>query len=190
MPNVDAKKETQRRVGIAARKALDEESAQRFSRIIAEKLIADSAFQRAKIVLSYQPFAGEVDTSFIHLHAEGAGKTLAFPICHENGIMVAAIPDAEHVWETGKYGIKSPIESRSQIIDPAEIDFVVVPCTAFDGRTRMRIGWGAGCYDRYLPQCKKAVSIAVAYEGQQVPGLCLDAWDVPLDAVITEAHRY
>jgi 5-formyltetrahydrofolate cyclo-ligase len=189
MPDIAAQKETQRRAGLSARKALDKESARRFSKIIAEALAADLGFVRAKTVLSYRPFAGEVDASFIGFHASGKGKTFAFPVCREDGIMVAAVP-GEAGWERGKYGIESPIESQSRILDPAEIDFVIVPCTAFDGRTRMRTGWGTGYYDRYLPLCKNAVSIAIAYEGQHVPGLCFDEWDVPLDAVITEARRY
>ncbi|HWQ78845.1 MAG TPA: 5-formyltetrahydrofolate cyclo-ligase [Anaerovoracaceae bacterium] len=180
----------QRKTGISARKALNQESAQRFSKIIAEKLAAEPIFDRSNTILSYRSFAGEVDTVFFNDYALRQGKRLAFPICYAAGVMVAAVPNAPDGWECGKYGITAPIESRCLILDPVEIDLVIVPCTAFDGQKRMRIGWGAGYYDRYLPRCKNAASIAIAYEAQHIEGLYCDEWDVPLDAIITESNRY
>jgi 5-formyltetrahydrofolate cyclo-ligase len=183
-------KEQQRKAGLAARKALDKETARRFSGIISEKLAAEPAFAEAGTILSYQPYAAEVDPSFFHECALREGKRLAFPICREGGLMIAALPNGPEDWETGKHGIRAPLESRSAILDPMDIDLVVVPCIAFEGSTRMRTGWGAGYYDRYLPQCGKAVSIAIAYEAQQIIGLCRDEWDAPLDVILTEANRY
>lgn len=190
MQDTSAQKNIQRKTGISARKALNRESAEHFSRIISEKLAAEPAFRKAKNILSYQSFAGEVDTSFFNECAVRKGKSLAFPICFENGIMIAAIPNTVDGWESGKYGIKAPVESRSRIVQPLDIDLVIVPCTAFNGLKKMRIGWGAGYYDRYIPQCKNAFSIAIAYEVQHIKGLCCDEWDVPLDAIVTELKRY
>lgn len=183
-------KAIQRKTGIIARKGLDKKTAQCFSQIICEKLIAEPAFRRAKTILSYQSYACEADTSYFNEHALDEGKVLSFPICYDNGLMVAAVPYTMDSWKTGKYGIMTPVESRSFILNPVNIDLVIVPCTAFDGQKRMRIGWGAGYYDRYLPQCKNAVKIAIAYEAQHITGLCCDEWDVPLDAVVTEANSY
>ncbi len=190
MQDISAQKNLQRKKGTSARKELSKESAEHFSRIISRKLIEEPAFHKAKNIFSYQSFAGEVDTSFFNEYAINQGKKLAFPICFENGIMISAIPYTADDWESGKYGIKAPVESRSYIIDPLDIDLVIVPCTAFDGLKKMRIGWGAGYYDRYLPQCKNAVSIAIAYEVQNINDLCSDKWDIPLDIIITESKRY
>jgi 5-formyltetrahydrofolate cyclo-ligase len=104
--------------------------------------------------------------------------------------MTAAIPGGDADWETGRYGIQAPVMERSCIVEPGDIDLVIVPCIAFDGKTRMRIGHGAGYYDRYLPLCVKAFRIGIAFDIQNIGGLCRDAWDAPLDAVITEAGRY
>lgn len=177
-------------MGINARKALDKKVAQHFSQIISDKLIANPAYSRAKTILSYQSYAGEVNPSYFNEQALHEGKVLSFPICYENGLMVAAVPNTPNDWETGKYGIKAPVASRSCIIDPEDIDLVVVPCTAFSAQKKMRVGWGAGYYDRYLPRCKNAIRIAIAYEVQHIYNLCSDKWDVPLDAVVTEANIY
>jgi 5-formyltetrahydrofolate cyclo-ligase len=183
-------KETQRNVGLSARNAVGAESARRFSRAICEGLIADPAFSKSGIILSYYPIGREVDTGFFNAHALRMGKRVAFPICYRDGRMAAAIPATPDGWETGLYGIQVPLQDTSCMIDASEIELAIIPCVAFDGATRARIGRGAGYYDRYLPLCVNAVSIAVAFDAQRIDGICSDAWDIPVDAVITEAGRY
>ena len=189
MPDCLDKKAHQRRLGIAARKKLDLQTAVEFSRLISEKLIA-SEYGKAGAILSYQSFGAEVDLSYFHNWAVSGKKQLAFPLCLEAGKMIALVPNGDDAWETGKYGIKTPIERLSTRLEPAEIDLIIVPCTAFHGATKMRCGMGAGYYDRYLPLCKNAVKIAVAFEVQQIDDLCIDDWDVPLDHIITERNWY
>ncbi|MCL1992718.1 MAG: 5-formyltetrahydrofolate cyclo-ligase [Spirochaetes bacterium] len=182
-------KKMQRKAGKQGREGLDKTEAARFSRIIAEKLIA-SGYASAGLIFSYQSFPGEVDTAFFNEWAASNGKRLAYPVCHEDGRMLAALPNSPEDFEVGKFGIKFPVENRSQIIPPSEIELVIVPCVAFDGKRKMRIGMGAGYYDRYLPQCEKAVKIAVAFEAQHIEGLWTDPWDAPLDFVVTEKSWY
>ena len=45
---------------------------------------------------------------------------------------------------------------------------------------------GAGYYDRFLPQCRNAVRILIAFEAQCLDRVCTEAFDLPVDAVITE----
>jgi 5-formyltetrahydrofolate cyclo-ligase len=175
---------------LAARRSLDKETAHQFSAKISRKVMRTPEFERARTIFSYQPFDDEADVSLMNERALRAGKRLAFPICIEDGVMIAAIPHTSEDWDIGRYGIKSPIKERSFILDPADIDLVIVPCVAFEGRRRLRVGWGAGYYDRYLPLCENAVSIAIAYECQQIENLCHDEWDVPPDQIITESNRY
>ncbi|MDR1570943.1 MAG: 5-formyltetrahydrofolate cyclo-ligase [Clostridiales Family XIII bacterium] len=191
MDSIENLKELQRKAGIDARKALGEKAAADYSEAIADRIMAHPAFAGSRLILSYQPFAGEVDVGVFGRLAERAGKTLAYPICRGRGVMVAALPEDSGAWEIGRYGIRAPVEARSRLADPQELDIVIVPCAAFDGETRMRIGWGAGYYDRYLPLCARAVRIAVAFEAQKVTGLAADPrWDVPMDAVVTESATY
>ena len=182
-------KDLQRKTGIAARNNLDEKIAATFSQTISEKLISSSCGD-VKVIFSYQPFGREVDVSTFNEWAISEGKILAFPLCYEDGKMVAAMPKGEDAWETGKYGIKTPIESRSTIINPEDIDLVIVPCTAFEIVQKIRCGMGVGYYDRYLPQCKKAITIAVAFSVQQCDDLTADDWDFPLDTIVTEVGWY
>ena len=183
-------KESNRRAGIKARKALSKEEAGRLSREICRALTESDLYKRANVIFSYSPFGGEVDVSFLNDQAGRDGKTLALPICRGGGEMIAAVPLGPDSFEVGKYGIGAPIEERSNILDPSEIHLVIVPCTAFEGNTRNRVGMGAGYYDRYLPLCRNAVCVAVAFEAQHIRNLTFDPWDVALDAIVTEARWY
>ena len=69
------------------------------------------------------------------------------------------------------------------------LDLVLVPCTAFDAVCR-RVGMGKGYYDRYLPRCRNAVALGVAFEAQRVPEAAADEQDRRLDGFVTERKVY
>ena len=70
-------------------------------------------------------------------------------------------------------------------VQPEEIDVVLVPCVGFDVGLR-RLGYGAGYYDRYLPRCRKALCIGVAFEVQRLELVVTGEHDRSLDRIVTE----
>ena len=88
----------------------------------------------------------------------------------------------------GSFGIPEPADG--EVVALADHDAVLVPLTAFDGRCR-RLGQGGGFYDRALVSLPsggpRLAAIGVAYSFQQVADVPQDRWDVPLDAVATDA---
>ena len=178
------------RSGIAAaRRALTEEERTRLGAAISHRLMEHPAVQEAKVILSYMAFAGEVDLTELHNWAKAQGKVIAFPITYGEGRMEAFVPESDEAWLVGQYGITSPDESRSKKLAPEELDLVIAPCVGFD-ESRMRLGWGGGYYDRYLPKCK-AKAIAAAYELQKLsPVPDVQPWDVAMDAIATEERWY
>lgn len=183
-------KTQQRKLGIAARKGLSSELSVKYSNLISEKLLTLDAYKSAYTIISYQPFGGEVDLTLFHQKAEVGAKRIAFPITGENESIIAAIPQGDNAWEVGKYGIRTPITDKSLIIEPTEIDLVIVPCTVFSSSKLMRIGMGAGYYDRFLPRCNRAMSVAVAFEAQKMDDMWVDSWDASLDGIVTERAVY
>jgi 5-formyltetrahydrofolate cyclo-ligase len=130
--------------------------------------------------------------------ALAAGKTVAWPYCpqREGGEMLALaahLAYAAHLekaqddsaWAKDACGIPAPDPARARQIDPAEIDLVLVPGTAFD-RAGGRVGMGAGFYDRYLPRCTRAFWLGVAFEAQLVERAAAGPLDARMDAVATE----
>lgn len=179
------------RSGIAAaRRALSAEDRARLGEAISRRLMEHPAVQKAQVLMSYMAFAGEVDLTVFHAWCKEQGKTVAYPITYGEGRMEAFVPESDEAWLVGQYGITSPDESRSRKLSPEELDLVIAPCVGFD-ESRMRLGWGGGYYDRYLPKCPKATAIAAAYELQKLdPVPDVQHWDVAMDAVATEERWY
>lgn len=181
-------KQQQRQDAKAARTSLSESDRKIFNAAVAERLIGLSA--TAVVIMSYMALGEELDLMQFNEEILQAGKKLAFPVTLEKGRMEAYIPAEEDSWTVGAYGIQTPIPEKSLLINPEDLELIVVPCVAFD-TDKMRIGWGGGYYDRYLPRCTKAYKIGVAYEVQRMNKIAAEsAWDIALDAVITEKHFY
>lgn len=86
--------------------------------------------------------------------------------------------------ETGAYGILQPIPSLPQI-DLTQVGVILVPAVACD-RRGYRLGYGAGFYDRFLPS-QVGFKVGVVFADYQVEELPGDPWDIPMQAVCTEA---
>ena len=78
------------------------------------------------------------------------------------------------------------IDSDRFPIVPAEaLDMVVVPLVAFD-HTGARLGYGGGCYDRYLPTVSASCQIVgIAFDEQRVDHVPTDTHDLPLPNIIS-----
>ena len=181
-------KAAQRKVGIAARRALSEAERTKANAALCARIAALDCFQKAQNILLYAAFGGEADLTALAEEAAKQGKTLAYPVCGEGFSLTAAVPGPDG-WEIGTYGIRTPILSRSTVLPPEQLDLVLVPCTAFDADCR-RVGMGKGYYDRYLPRCTQAVKIGVAFEAQRVDKAAVDAHDEKLDGFVTEGGIY
>lgn len=183
-------KNQQRTAAQAARKVLPNNLRREYNKAICQRIMGHPAILDAKMVLSYMAFAGEVDLAQLHDLFEDQGKQVCFPRCCEEGVIQALLPRDKKSWKEGRYGIQTPVAKHSEVIDAESIDVVLTPCVAFD-TNRLRIGWGGGYYDRYLPRCLNAVSIGAAYEVQRVELVVSDhPWDAVLDAVATELDWY
>ena len=84
------------------------------------------------------------------------------------------------------------VKDRYGIETPAEGEFIVpqallIPVNAFDA-AGYRIGYGGGFFDRTLATTQpKPLSIGVGFELARVDSIRPEAYDMPLDAVVTEA---
>ncbi len=85
---------------------------------------------------------------------------------------------------SGSFGIPVP-RGDSEVIMPSVF---LVPLAAFD-RRGYRIGYGGGFYDRTLARARaerSVLAIGVAFACQEVGRVASDAYDQPVDLVVTE----
>lgn len=75
--------------------------------------------------------------------------------------------------------------NRCPIVPAKALDMIIVPLVAFD-RTGARLGYGGGCYDRYLPMLSPACQIVgIAFDEQRVDHVPTDAHDLPLPSIVS-----
>ena len=134
----------------------------------------------AGTVMVFYSFGSELATAGLVRRLEDAEVRVLLPRLSPEGMEAAEAP----ALETSGYG---PMEPTGPAVDPAEIDAVVVPGLAFDGEGR-RLGYGGGHYDRFLPQLREdALRIGLGFDFQVVEEVPSEAWDEPVDIVVTDA---
>ena len=111
------------------------------------------------------------------------GASLLFQQYEENSPMVA-----------NRYAILEPKLNCSQICPLPELDILLMPLVAFDEQGN-RLGMGGGYYDRtlakhYAEQREKPKLIGLAHDCQKVESLPIEAWDVPLEQILTPTKFY
>ena len=138
-----------------------------------------------RTVSGYWPMRSELDIRpLLELLAE-AGRDVALP-----AVLGPGQPLEFRRWRpgealvAGRFGTAHPAPEAKRL----EPDVLLVPLLAFDA-AHHRLGYGAGFYDRTLAALRRhkpVLAIGVAYAAQRVEAVPRDAWDEPLDLVLTE----
>ena len=136
-------------------------------------------------VSAYLAIRNEIDPMPLMLALAGLGFGVALPIIVGPGqplVFRRWTPGA--ALEAGPFGTSVPRDGAE-----VEPDVLVVPMLAFDARCH-RLGYGGGFYDRTIARLRARRPVhafGLAYAGQELPALPVEATDIQLDAVVTEA---
>ena len=188
-----------RRAVIARRDALDLDLRAAKSADICARLVEllgrlDAAAPHTVAV--YAAMGSEADPAAF---AVAAGWRVAYPCmlsaidaaaCGQRMCMRAVAADdasaAPFIAHPARAFAATDIDSDRFPIVPAEaLDMTVVPLVAFD-QTGTRLGYGGGCYDRYLPMLSPACQIiGIAFDEQRINHVPTDAHDLPLPNIIS-----
>ena len=150
-------------------------------------------------VAVYAAMGSEVDPAVFAAAAAVRGWRVAYPCmlsaidaaaCGQRMCMRAvavddasAAPFVDH--PTRAFAAMDIDSSRFPIVPAEALDMVVVPLVAFD-RAGARLGYGGGCYDRYLPMLSPACQIVgIAFDEQRVDHVPTDVHDLPLPNIIS-----
>lgn len=139
-----------------------------------------SALPLRGVIAGYAAFDGEPDVwPFMARHPR-----CALPV------LESATRMAFRKWRPGaplrgnRFGIAEPAAGRP--VHPLSLSAVLTPLVAFDDAGN-RLGMGAGYYDRRFSHPRRPLLVGIAHDFQRVAELPRRAWDVPLDAVVTES---
>ena len=191
-----------RQAVIAQRNALDLDVRAAKSAVICARLVElmeSSGTAGQRTVAVYAAMGSEVDPAAFAAAAAVRGRRVAYPCmlsaidaaaCGQRMCMRAVAADdasaAPFIAHPTRAFAATDIDSDRFPIVPAEaLDMIVVPLVAFD-QTGARLGYGGGCYDRYLPMLSPACQIiGIAFDEQRVDHVPTDAHDLPLPHIIS-----
>lgn len=191
-----------RRAVIARRDAIEPDVRAAKSADVCARLVellgrSDPAAPRAVAV--YAAMGSEVNPAAFAVAAAGRGWQVAYPCmlsaadaaaCGQRMCMRAVtagdVGTAPFIAHPTRAFAAMDIDSDRFPIVPAEaLGMIIVPLVAFD-RTGARLGYGGGCYDRYLPTLLASCQIVgIAFEEQRVEHVPTDAHDLPLPNIIS-----
>ncbi len=135
-------------------------------------------------VAGYCAMASEADISPLLMEIEGRGAALALPWIGAQGqnMLFRSWSDAAPL-DMAADKFLQPHSTADQVAP----DIILMPLLGFD-RQGTRLGQGAGYYDRALARQSDPLRIGVAWSVQEFENLPADPWDMPLDAILTEAE--
>ena len=191
-----------RQAVIARRDAIDLDVRAAKSAVICARLVElldrlDAAAPHTVAV--YAAMGSEVDPAAFAAAAAARGWRVAYPCmlsatdaaaCGQRMCMRAVAADdasaAPFIAHPTRAFAATDIDSSRFLIVPAEaLDMIIVPLVAFD-RTGARLGYGRGCYDRYLPMRSPTCQIiGIAFDEQCVGHVPTDAHDLPLPHIVS-----
>ena len=136
---------------------------------------------------------GELDTLPLLSRLWAAGKCVAVPVVGAEGQMDFCRVTPRTALAVNRYGIIEPRTRGARagrFVRPMSLNVLFMPLVCFDD-TGSRLGMGVGYYDRFLgglPESMRPLTVGLAHEVQRsAEPLARQPWDVPLDAVATEA---
>ena len=166
------------------RKAMSKEEAEKKSALAQNAFLASQLYKNAEIIMLYYPLGNETDTSVIAKTAAADNKRLVYPVTDEKtGEITPYYAKNGSKFHIGAFSVQEP--EKTDKADTADIDVIIVPGIAF-GRNGARIGFGKGCYDRFLKNIR-AVKIGFCYDFQICGGFIGEEHDINMDFLITES---
>lgn len=154
-------------------------------------LLQQDFFLKSRNIAFYLSNDGEIDPLPAIKVRWQAKKTCLLPRITIEKKLTFAEYSEETSLTKNRYGIAEP-NKDAKTVDISEVDVLLMPLLAFDQQGQ-RIGMGGGYYDRTLAEKPDNIQlIGLAYAKQEVRSIAKEAWDINLDAVITEAalHRF
>ena len=191
-----------RRAVIARRDALDLDVRTAKSAVVCARLVElmDRLGAAApRTVAVYAAMGSEVDPAAFAAAAVARGWRVAYPCmlsatdamaCGQcmcmRAVSAGDASEAPFIAHPTRTFAATDVDSdHFPIVPAAELDMVVVPLVAFD-RTGARLGYGGGCYDRYLPTvAPERPIVGIAFDEQRVDHVPTDAHDLPLSHIVS-----
>lgn len=152
------------------------------ARDICHQIKALPSYQEVKYILAYFSIRNEVSLYPLIEDAWSQGKVVALPRMEQDEMVAVRFTSPSEL-EEGEFHTLEP-NTTCQLVDPREIELVLVPGVAFD-RDGYRLGYGKGHYDRFFVNLPSVNKYGIAYQEQIVETIYPEAHDIPMTKIVT-----
>lgn len=179
----------------AARRALPAHQQRQASKQLFRRLAQHPLFIRSKHIAFYLANDGEIDPGLLLRHAGRLGKICYVPVLSRwpaTRMRFQRLTTGQR-WQDNRFGISEPVYNPALQVPAWRLGLVLMPLVGFDARGN-RLGMGGGFYDRtfgYRSRRRRwsgPTLLGLAHQCQKIAEIPVAAWDIPLDAIITDAE--
>jgi 5-formyltetrahydrofolate cyclo-ligase len=184
---ISAKKQDLRKIVRQNRQIISPTERQNSALKVARLLSALSGEWPEGIIAGYCAQGSELDIFPALQHFEKTGCQIALPVINGQTLIFRRYRIGDPLYQSA-FKTKEP-EAHKPQCQPA---VVLIPLLAFDGDL-MRLGQGAGFYDRALADLQRkgpVLKIGIAFDCQKVEQIPTEPHDQRLDLVVTEKAVY
>lgn len=173
---------------LSKRDCLSQSTVSCLSKIITDNLKGLEEYHASRILFIYVSFRSEVYTHQLIKERLNSGLEVAVPKADVVNRRLEAflLKDWGKDLRPGAYGILEPDTQTASLIQPSQIDMIVIPGSVFD-RQCGRQGYGGGYFDRFLSiETLQALRIGLAFSLQVLPEISMEKHDQRMDIIVTE----
>ena len=183
IPSSVTKKEIRQKM-LAKRRALSASEIDEKSRALRDQIVSLPVYQKAKRFMAYLSMKGEADLDPLIRQALADGKEIYIPVClPEKQMEAGRLLSMDH-FKKGPYGLRD-LPDGYEVISPEALDLVLVPGVACT-KEGIRLGMGAGYYDRYLSHVPFEKRVVTLWDFQVIADIPFEPFDQKMAQIVTE----
>lgn len=183
-PSISERKKGLRQKMLAMRRALSANETESRSSSLKENILSLLEYKNAKKVMAFLAMKGESNLDGFIRQALLDGKEVYIPVClPERQMEAGRLIDMEH-FEKGPLGLRN-LPAGYEVTSPESLDMVLIPGLAVS-QEGIRLGMGAGYYDRYLARVPFEKRVAALWDFQVIPDIPSEPFDQKIAKIVTD----
>ena len=182
-PSISERKKGLRQKMLAMRRALSANETESRSSSLKENILSLPEYKNAKKIMAFLAMKGESNLDGFIRQALLDGKEVYIPVClPERQMEAGRLIDMEH-FEKGPLGLRN-LPAGYEVTSPESLDLVLIPGLAVS-QEGIRLGMGAGYYDRYLARVPFEKRVAALWDFQVIPDIPSEPFDQKIATIVT-----
>ena len=183
-PSISERKKGLRQKMLAMRRALSANETESRSSSLKENILSLPEYKNAKKIMAFLAMKGESNLDGFIRQALLDGKEVYIPVClPERQMEAGRLIDMEH-FEKGPLGLRN-LPAGYEVTSPESLDLVLIPGLAVS-QEGIRLGMGAGYYDRYLARVPFEKRVAALWDFQVIPDIPSEPFDQKIAKIVTD----